>query len=164
MLNPVEEALENIEDISTIEQAITDGKIVKTYNDSTFIGFMNAFTGNKFTKSEIGLMLNLNGTINYESSYYLKMYNQVKYGYVTEIEDKHKLPTICAYGGKDTILGVTTYAYLKEKARKDGRHLDFIYSRLEGHLLIVPKTIDGQNSLVKIRDLIENYCSKYLTS
>ena len=125
---------------------------------------MNAFTGNKFSQLELALMFNSNGNINYESSYYLKMYNQVKYGYVTEIEDKHKLPTICVYGGKDEILGVTTYAYLKEKARKDGRHLDFIYSRTEGHSLIIPTTPDGKKNLLKISDLFKNYCNKYFTS
>jgi len=155
------ESLENIEDISTIEQAVKDGKIVKSYSDITFLELMNAFSGNKYNILEISLMLNIDGNINYESKYYLKMYNLIKNGYITEIEDKHKLPTICVYGGTDEVLGVTTYAYLKEKAGKDGRPLDYIYSRNEGHLLIFPKTIDGQQQLLKMNNIIKDYCNKY---
>ena len=155
------ESLENIEDISIIEQAKKDGKIVKMLPDLSFLELMNAFSGNKYNILEIGLMLDINGNINYESPNYLKMYNEIKYGYVTEIEDKHKLPTICVYGGIDNVIGVSTYAYLKEKAGKDGRHLDFIYSRNEGHLLIFPTTIDGQQQVLKMNALIKNYCEKY---
>ena len=163
MLGPSVESFESIEDLSIIQQAIKDGKIVKTYPDVTFLELMNAFCGNKYSQLEIGLMLNLNLTINYESPLYLKLYNQIKYGYVTEIEDKHKLPTICMYGGTDNIVGVTAYAYLKEKATKDGRPLDLIYSRNEGHLLIFPITEDGQQQLIKMFNLIEDYCNKYFT-
>ena len=163
MLGPSVESFESIEDLSIIQQAIKDGKIVKTYPDVTFLELMNAFCGNKYSQLEIGLMLNLNLTINYESPLYLKLYNQIKYGYVTEIEDKHKLPTICMYGGTDNIVGVTAYAYLKEKATKDGRPLDLIYSRNEGHLLIFPITEDGQQQLKKMFNLIEDYCNKYFT-
>ena len=155
------EGLDSIEDISTIEQAIKDGKIVKVLPDGNLLTLMNAFTGNKFSLLELGLMLNINGTINYESPYYLKMFKQIKYGYITEIKDKHKLPTICAYGGTDVILGVTTYAYLKEKADKDGRPLDFIYSKNEGHLLIFPTTEDGYEQKSNIEKKIKEYCNKY---
>ena len=160
-LKSLTDSLDSIEDVSTIEQAVKDGKIVKIYPDVSFLELMNAFSGNKYNILEIGLMLKRDGNINYESENYLKMYNLIKNGYVTEIEDKHKLPTICVYGGIDEILGVTTYAYLKEKASKDGRPLDFIYSRNEGHLLIFPTTIDGQQQLSKMNNLIKDYCNKY---
>ena len=158
------ESLDSIEDISTIEQAIEDGKIVKILPDGNLLTLMNAFCGNKFNLLELGLMLDTKGNINYQSSYYLKMYNIIKYGYITEIEDKHKLPTICVYGGTDVVLGITTYAYLKEKADNDGRPLDYIYSRNEGHLLIFPTTKDGLEQLSKIKKLIKEYCEKYFDS
>ena len=137
---------------------------MKNYPDLSFITLMNAFSGNKFNALELASMLDINGNINYESKIYLKMFNLIKYGYITEIEDKHKLPTLCVYGGIDDILGVTTYAYLKQKAVEDGRPLDYIYSRYEGHLLIFPTTIDGQQHVVKMKKLIKEYCKKYFAS
>ena len=163
-LNSSIESLDSIEYISTIKQAEKDGKIVKIYPDISFLELMNAFSGNKYNILEIGLMLDKDGNINYKSQNYLRMYNQIKYGYVTEIEDKHKLPTICVYGGKDEILGVTSYAYLKEKANKDGRPLDYIYSKTEGHMLIFPTTIDGEKQLLKMNNLISDYCKRYFSS
>ena len=163
-LKSLTDSLDSIEDVSTIEQAVKDGRIVKIYPDASFLELMNAFSGNKYNILEIGLMLDITGNINYKSEYYLRMYNQIKYGYVTEIEDKHKLPTICVYGGKDVILGVSTYAYLKEKAGKDGRPLDFIYSKNEGHLLYFPTTIDGVQQRLKMDNLISDYCKKYFSS
>ena len=81
-----------------------------------------------------------------------------------DILQNSKLPTICIYGGIDDIVGVTTYAYLKQKAGMDGRPLDYIYSRYEGHLLIFPVTIDGQQQLEKMKNLIKDYCNKYFDS
>ena len=161
-LKSLTDSLDSIEDVSTIEQAVKDGRIVKIYPDASFLELMNAFSGNKYNILEIGLMLDITGNINYKSEYYLRLYKQIKYGYVTEIEDKHKLPTICVYGGKDVILGVSTYAYLKEKAGKDG--LDFIYSKNEGHLLYFPTTIDGEQQRLKMDNLISDYCKKYFSS
>ena len=80
------ESLESIEDLAIIEQAIKDGKIVKNYPDLSFLTLMNAFSGNKYTAVELALMLNINGNINYESKIYLKMFNQIRYGYITEFE------------------------------------------------------------------------------
>ena len=72
------------------------------------------------------------------------MFKIVKNAFITEIADKHKLPTICIYGGIDDVIGVTTYAYLKQKMDKDERKYDFIYSRYEGHNIIRPHTTDGK--------------------
>ena len=74
------------------------------------------------------------------------MYKVVKYGYITENEDRHHLPTICVYGGIDDEIGISAFAYLKEKFEKDGRHFDFIYSRYEGHVLFFPSTEDGKQA------------------
>lgn len=163
-LNSPNDTLINIEDISTIEQAKKYGKIVKIFPESQVLMYMNAFYGNKYSKEELDLMLDENGHIIYENEKYKRMYEVVKYGYVTEIEDKHKLPTICIYGGFDFILGVSTYAYLKEKAVKDGRPLDFIYSRYEGHGLVFPSKEDGKIKVWEMSSLIMKYFEKYFTS
>ena len=85
---------------------------------------MNAFTGNNYTQEDLMSMLNTNGTINKNSEKYIEIDKKIKHSYITQIEDKHKIPTICVYGGTDEVLGISTYAYLKEKANKDGRHLE----------------------------------------
>ena len=68
------------------------------------------------------------------------MLKVAKFGYVTEVNDNNKFKTICIYAGRDDTAGVAQYAYLKQKAEKDGRPLEFIYSRYEGHMLIYPFT------------------------
>ena len=91
---------------------------------------------------------------------YKKMFKVAKYSFITEIEDNHQIPTICIYGGTDDTVGVTQYAYLKQKVG-DKRHLDFIYSRYEGHALIAPKTPDGVAKLWDASSLFMNYFKKY---
>ena len=56
---------------------------------------------------------------------------------------------------------MTVYAYLKQKADKDGRQLDFIYSKSEGHLLILPSTPDGLQKIKEANSLIMKYLKKY---
>ena len=89
------------------------------------------------------------------------MFNVVKFSFVTEINDIHKTPTICIYGGTDELIGVSAYAYLKQKADKDGRHLEFIYSRNEGHMLIMPTTPDGRQKILDTGSLTMKYFKKY---
>ena len=156
------ETLENIDDISIIEQAKNEGKLkLIVESESFFLMLMNAFTGNNYTQEELMSMLYTNGTINKNSEKYIEMENFTKYSDITQIEDKHKIPTICVYGGIDIVLGISAYAYLKEKADKDGRHLDFIYSRYEGHGLVNPTTLDGKNKVREAYAKIMNYFKNY---
>ena len=155
------ETLANIDSIPIIEQAKKDGKVIKLFPDSQILFFMNAFWGNKYTKEELNSILDENGKINYENEKYKGMYKVVKYGYITEIEDKHHLPTICVYGGVDDEIGVSTFAYLKEKLEKDGRHYDYIYSRYEGHILFFPTTEDGNQAVLNISSLVTQYFNDY---
>ena len=142
-LKSINETLPNIEDVSIIEEAMRKGDIVQVYNNKTSINLMNVFTGNKFTDSLDEMILS-NNTINWENEKFKEMFKIDKNAFVTEITDKHKLPTICIYGGIDDVIGVTTYAYLKQKMDKDERKYDFIYSRYEGHNIIRPHTTDGK--------------------
>ena len=157
------ETLENIEDISLIEQAKNEGKLELVGEYSYLLSLMNAFTGNNYTQEDLMSMLNTNGTINKNSEKYIEIDKKIKHSYITQIEDKHKIPTICVYGGTDEVLGISTYAYLKEKANKDGRHLEFIYSRYEGHGLIKPKTREGKQKMQDAIVLIMNYLKYFFT-
>ena len=155
------DTLENIEKVEIIEQAIKDGKIVPIFPDIVGPQLMNAFLGNKYNNDEISKMVDKDGKLIEENEKYKELYKVAKFSYVTEIEDYNKIPTICIYGGKDDTVGVTQYAYLKQKADKDGRQLDFIYSRYEGHMLIMPKTIPGLETLWKVGSKTMNYLKKY---
>ena len=155
------DTLENIEKVEIIEQAMKDGKIVPIFPDIVGPQLMNAFLGNKYSNDEISKMVDKDGKLIEENEKYKELYKVAKFSYVTEIEDYNKIPTICIYGGKDDTVGVTQYAYLKQKADKDGRQLDFIYSRYEGHMLIMPKTIPGLETLWKVGYKKMNYLKKY---
>ena len=51
--------------------------------------------------------------------------------------------------------GAKIFGFSKEELI--GRPLDYIYSRYEGHLLIFPVTIDGQQQLEKMKISIKNF-------
>ena len=153
--------LENIEDVAKIEQAMKDGKIEPIYPNLMVLLLMNNFLGNKYSNDDVNNMLDSKGNINEDNDKYKEMLKVLKFSFVTEIEDNNKTPTICIYGGTDIVVGVTAYAYLKQKADKDGRHLEFIYSRYEGHDLKEPSTLDGFQKLFEANSLIMKYFKKY---
>ena len=157
-----QDTLDNIENVEIIENEVRKGKLVKILNVNQMLRFMDAFSGNKYTQY-LNSMVDEKGEIDTNNIKYKEMYNFIKYGYITEIEDKHKLRTIAIYGGIDEILGISTYAYLKEKADKDKRILDFIYSRYEGHSLIFPTTEDGKQKIWDASVLIMNYFKTFFT-
>ena len=156
------ETLENIEKVEIIEQAIKNGKIISLYDTDLFLlMLMNGFWGNRYTNDDLEKMLDKNKRINEEDEKYKEMLKVAKFGYVTEIKDNNKTPTICIYGGTDDFVGVAQYAYLKQKADKDGRYLDLIYSRYEGHALILPFTKPGALKFLEIHSLTMKYLKKY---
>ena len=159
-LKSINETLSNIEDVSIIEEAMKNGSLLPIYKEEVAIRLMNLFTGNKFSDSA-DKMLFPNKTINWENDKLKEMFKIAKNAFITEIEDKHKLPTICIYGGIDEVVGVSTYAYLKQKMDLDERKYDFIYSRYEGHMLMIPQTFEGvqkiRETISKITQYLKNY-------
>ena len=160
-LNSTNDTLENIEKVEIIEQAIKDGKIVPIFQDIIMLQLMNGFLGNKYSSDDISKMIDKEGKIIEGNEKYKEMLKVAKFSFVTEIEDFNRIPTICIYGGIDDTVGVTAYAYLKQKADKDGRKLELIYSRYEGHMLIMPKTTDGSQKINETNILTMNYLKKY---
>ena len=154
------ETLPSIEDVSEIEKAINEGKIEPMFEEKKGLEMMNLFLGNKLSNKQIEAMLDEKRNIKEDDENYKKLFKVAKYSFITEIEDNHQIPTICIYGGTDDTIGVTQYAYLNQKAGNT-RHLDFIYSRNEGHDLIKPKTPDGVAKLWDASSLFMNYFKKY---
>ena len=159
-LKSINETLPNIEDVSIIEEAMNKGTIIPIYKEVVTLYFMNLFSGNKFNDS-LNEMIFPNETINYENEKFKEMFKIVKNGFITKIVDKNKIPTICIYGGTDEIVGVSTFAYLKQKMDIDARKYDFIYSRYEGHSVIFPKTPDGEQKLRVTMSKIDQYLKEY---
>ena len=151
-----------ITQVPVIEQWMQEGKIIPIFDEKDAVSYMNLFYGNKFTQEELNEMVDEEGNIKQDNKNYQKMYNVVKYSFIPEIEDLHKdIKTICIYGGIDDMVGVTPYAYLKQKADADGRQLDFIYSRYEGHILIMPFTPDGIQKMREVGSLTMKYLKQY---
>ena len=154
--------LESIENITIIEQGVKEGKVIPLQDEMTVLLYLNLFNGNKFNNSELQKMLDKNGSIIEENENYQELLHFAKFSFITDIDDYHKdMPTMCIYGGTDTVLGIGMYAYLKEKAQKDGRKLDYFYSRYEGHSLVLPTTDDGKQVLWNVTSSTMKYLKKY---
>ena len=154
--------LESIENITIIEQGVKEGKVIPLQDEMTVLLYLNLFNGNKFNNSELQKMLDKNGSIIEENENYQELLHFAKFSFITDIDDYHKdMPTMCIYGGTDTVLGIGTYAYLKEKAKKDGRKLDYFYSRYEGHALVFPFTDNGKQVLWNITASTMENIKKY---
>ena len=152
------DTLENIEDVATINKAVEEGRLIPAFEDKIKLDFMNLFYGNKFNENEKKEMLYPNGTVNETNEKYQEMFNVVKFAYIPEINDYHSdVPIICIYGGIDETVGVSAFAYLNEKAKISGRELKLIYSRKEGHMLIYAQTPDGIEKLWETNSIITKY-------
>ena len=104
----VEDSLEDIKDLESIEKIKKEGKLTPTFNGWYLILISNLFYGNKYTEQELKEMLDENGNIIKTNEKYQQMYNVIKYAFITEIEDLHNnLETLCFYGGLDDAVGVT---------------------------------------------------------
>ena len=62
---------------------------------------------------------------------------------------------------QDDVLGITAFAYLKQKMDIDKREYAYIYSRYEGHYLMFPQTPDGVQKIRDTLSKITQYLKKY---
>ena len=156
-LKDLQNPLDKIDDLSIIEQAKKEGKLIKTGSAASIIKIMNNFYGNKYKILEVKSMIDGDGNIIKDDEKYQTIDKVIKHSYITQIEDKNKIPTICIYGGKDDTVGISNYAYLKQKADQDERTLELIYIKDEGHLLIQPTTPTGLLQLKEALSKISEY-------
>ena len=153
--------LSSIDDLNIIKEAKNNYTIVPMFNESKAVEYMNLFYGNKYSGEQLKAMTFENETINYENEDFQKLYRIIRNSFITDIVDKNKLPTLCIYAGLDYTIGVTVFAYLKDKMIKDGRHYDFIYSRYEGHMLIYPHDEEGIKRIREANSKINYYFKEY---
>ena len=145
-----------------IQEALESKRIVRiNEQDLTLLYFMNIFIGQKYSQSDLNEMVFDNKKINTNSTKYKELFNIVTNAFPSNIIDKNKVPTICLYTGNDDTVGVTQFAYLNEKAEKDGKDLIYIYSRYADHNYLNFETENGIKALRELNYQI-NYFAKTL--
>ena len=105
------EPLQNIEQ-KDIDEAIKSNK-TKNKNepvDITSLRMINTFIGNQYNEDELNEILTNN-----ESLLYKQFMNKIQYAFPTIYVNKKTLPTICLYSGKDEVIGIGHYAFIKKK-------------------------------------------------
>ena len=153
--------LENIEP-EDIENAIKENKIIKTAKDLGSLYFMNAFIGNKFSKEDLNEMLE-NEKIKYENEKYKELFKIAKYTFINNHIIINAVPTLCEYGGKDGIVGVAHYSYLKKLSEKYGNKIELVYMKDGGHILESYDTKDGINAMREMHYQILKFAKTYFT-
>ena len=151
--------------LPAIEEAIESKKIVKIMEDESGpLLYMNNFVGNKYSEEDLKEMVfENNNTINENNPKYIELFNIVSNAFPFNIEDKNKVPTICVLGGNDDEVGVAQFAYLNQKAEKDGKELIYVYSRYAGHDYLNFETDDGILAMREMNYQINNLSKLYFS-
>ena len=154
--------LENIEP-EDIEKAFKEEKLIKVYEDNILIGLMNAFLGKKYTEDELKEMFE-DKKIKENNEKYKELFNAAKYGFPTTYINSNSVPTLCEYGGDDSVIGVCHYSILKELSKKYGNKIVNVYMKNSGHFLNNLDNEDALNSMREIHYQILNFAKLYFTT
>ena len=155
--------LENIEP-KDIENALNEKKIINIFKDeSNLLNLMNSFIGNKFSTQDIRGMIE-NKKIKLNNEKYKEMFKIAKNTFPTNFINSNTVPTLCKYGGKDSIVGIAQYSYLKKLSEKYGNTVELVYMKDGGHMLDGYNTIEGINSMREMHYKILNFANKYFIS
>lgn len=165
------QTLENI-DPESIENAIkedlieplADKNLVNGMSNLYLIHFMNCFLGRKFDDNLDEIYNKETNKIKKESEKYQELLNTVKYAFPITHVTNNSIPTICAYGGQDIVIGIGQYAQLKTAFDKNNnKNIDLAYFRYGSHDLDFI-TEDGQNARKKMTNYLIDYSIKYFQS
>ena len=159
LINKGEEPFDNIEPES-INNGIKEKKIVKLEDETTLLKLMNAFTGNKYDK-HINEMLE-NKKIKTDNEHYKEMLKFCENAFLIKYINSNTVPTLCEYGGKDSIVGVSQYSYLKQYSMKYGNKIELVYLKEAEHHL-VDETEEGMNSAREMHYQILHFAKTYFT-
>ena len=127
--------LENIEK-EVIEEAQKNKSLVKIFEEEDiWINFMNYFLGKKYSENDLKEMLDKDKCINETNEKYKQMYNNVKYAFPVELikNTSRRIPLLCEYCGKDNLVGVAQYHYLKELYEEQNGTIEMVYMIDAGH-------------------------------
>lgn len=145
--------LDNIEQES-INKAIKEEIIIPIkggFNDFNPVGIMNFFLGYKYNE------------ITMHDKRNLQLYTQFQLVFPIAYADKNVVPTLCVYTGKDTIVGVRQYSYLKSKF-VDRSKIDLVYCKNLPQEMYVYGSQETNKCFsdlfIKISDFSKKYFSK----
>ena len=156
------EVLENIEP-KDIDIALKEKKIIKIFdNESINLYLMNLFIGNKFTDKEMKEMIE-NKMIKKDNKKYKEMFQIAQYTFPTKFINSNTIPTLCEYGGRDSLVGVRNYSFLKKLSEKYGNIVKLVYMKEGGHLLDKYDTIEAIDSIREAHYQILNFAKTYFT-
>ena len=158
-----DEVLDNIEP-KDIEEALKENKIIKINdNDLVLLQYMNSFIGGKYNDKELKDMID-NKKIKLDNDKYKEMFKIAQYTFPIKFINNNTVPTLCVYGGRDSLVGVAQYGLLKKKSEKYGNRVELIYMKYGGHLLDSYDTKDGMNAIREMHYQVLNFAKTYFTS
>ena len=157
------EAIDSIEP-NDIENAIKENKIKNIFEEDEkgILFFMNEFIGKKYSKNEINEML-VNKKINKSNEKYIEMLKIAQNTFPYKYVNSNTVPTLCMYGGLDTLVGVAQYRTLKKLAEKYGNKIELVYMKNGGHITDDYKTTDGVKAMREMHYQILNFAKTYFT-
>ena len=157
------DTLESIEP-SDIEKALNESKIIDIVDDEIFIlNYMNNFIGKKYNDSELKEMIE-NKKIKVDNEKYQELLKVVKFAFPSYYAISNIIPTLCVYGGNDSIIGVSQYAFLKSNSKSIKDKIKIIYSRYADHSVINYSTENGINAMREMHYQILNFAKLYFSS
>ena len=144
-----------------IEKGIKEKKIVGFYDDEfNLLNFMNIFLQDKYSDKELKEIL-VNKKIDLNNEKYKKMENILKYAYPINFVNKNSVPTLCIYGGDDSLIGIAHYSFLKQLSEQYGNKVELVYMKNGGHALGDYETENGKNALREMHYQILNFAKNY---
>jgi acetyl esterase/lipase len=152
-------------DEENIKKNEEEKKIEPIKNSSLLAILMNLFLGYKENDNlEQMVKASDENEIDTESQKYKELLEKVQIAFPVAYVNKNTPPTICLYTGKDDVIGVKHYSYLKSKFDKaENKKIDLIYLKGLPHGIFVPGSQEATNGMIKLFELISNYSSKYFT-
>jgi len=157
------DTLENIEP-SDIEKALNESKIIDAIDDEyEVLNYMNNFIGKKYNDSELKEMIE-NKKIKVDNEKYQELLKVVKFSFPSYYAISNIIPTLCVYGGNDSIIGISQYAFLKSSSKSIKEKIKIIYSRYADHSVINYSTENGINAMREMHYQILNFAKLYFSS
>jgi len=159
------DTLEKIDE-EYIKKYEEEKRIVSMNNSLSLAENMNLFLGYKKNDNLDQMVKPTNkNEIDIDSQKYKELLEKAQLTFPVTYVDKNTLPTICLYTGKDFMIGIKHYSYLKSKFDKaENKNINLIYQSGLPHEMYVPglekEFFEGQK---KLFGLISNYSSKYFT-
>jgi acetyl esterase/lipase len=146
--------LDNIEQ-KDIERAINQTTIVPikgALNNSNPMELVNLFLGYKYNEIKMNLTDPKCG----------QAYFQFQFLFPIKYADKNVVPTLCLYTGKDMVVGVRQYSYLKSKF-VDKKKIDIYYCKNLTHDIYVKDSQDSNKCFTELYAKISNFTNKYFS-